>query len=91
MLEQKFKYEENIKSNLAAKNELLSKRINELNSKPNDLQASTEHPGEVNLEKFKAIDRNMSHINKNFRNHAKYTDNHLYKTEGKLRYLEASS
>ena len=33
----------------------------------------------------------MNHINTNFRNHAKYTDNHLYKTEGKLRYLEASS
>ena len=51
MLEQKFKsYEENIKSYLAANNELLSKRINELNGKLNDLQASIEHSDEVNLE-----------------------------------------
>ena len=50
MLEQKFKsYEENIKSYLAANNELLNKRINELNGKLNDLQASIEHCDEVNL------------------------------------------
>ena len=72
MLEQKFKsYEENIKSYLAANNELLSKRINELNGKVNDFQASIEHSDEVNLEKFKAIDRDVSHINGTFRNHAK--------------------
>ena len=41
MLEQKFKsYEENTKSYLAANNELLSQRINELTGKLNDLQAS---------------------------------------------------
>ena len=67
MLEQKFKsYEENIKSYLAANNELLSKRINELNGKLNDLQATIEHSDEVNLEKFKAIDRDVSHINGTF-------------------------
>ena len=42
-------------------NELLSKKINELNGKLNDLQASIEHSDEVNLEKFKAIDRDVSH------------------------------
>ena len=62
MLEQKFKsYEENIKSYLAASNVLLSKRINELNGKLNDLQASIEHSDEVNLERFKAIDRCKAH------------------------------
>ena len=92
MLEQKFKsYEENIKSYLAANNELLSKRINELNGKLNDLQASIEHSDEVNLEKFKAIDRDLSHINRTFRNHEKNTDNQLYEIEEKLRYSEDSS
>ena len=92
MLEQKFKsYEENIKSYLAANNELLSKRINELNGKLNDLQASIEHSDEVKLEKFKAIDRDVSHINGTFRNHAKNTDDQLYEIEEKLRYLEDSS
>ena len=72
MLEQKFKsYEENIKSYLAANNELLSKRINKLNGKLNDLQASIEHSDEVNQEKFKAIDGDVSHINGTFRNYAK--------------------
>ena len=53
MLEQKFKsYEENIKSYLAGNNELLSKRINELNGKLIDLQASIEHSDQVNMEKF---------------------------------------
>ena len=53
MLEQKFKsYEENTKSYLVGNNELLSKRINELNGKLIDLQASIEHPDQVNLEKF---------------------------------------
>ena len=92
MLEQKFKsYEENMKSYLAAKNELLSKRINELNGKLSDLQASIEHFHEVNLEKFKAIDRDVSHINGTFRSHAENTDDQLYETEEKLRYLEDSS
>ena len=92
MLEQKLKsYEENIKSYLAANNELLNKRINELNGKLNDLQVSLEHSGEVNLEKFKAIDRDVSHINETFRIHAKNTDDNLYEIEEKLRYLENSS
>ena len=43
--------------------EFLSKRINELNGKFNDLQASREHSDEVNLEKYKAIDRGVSHVN----------------------------
>ena len=43
MLEQKFKsYEKNIKNYLAANNELLIKRINELNGKLIHLQASIE-------------------------------------------------
>ena len=58
----------NIKSYLAANNELLSKRMNELNGKPND---SIEHPDQVNLEKFKAMDRDVIHVNANFRNHEK--------------------
>ena len=67
MLEQKLKsYEKNIKSYLAVKNELLSKRANELNEKLSDLQPSMEQSGEVNLEKFKAIDRDASHINETF-------------------------
>ena len=75
MLEQKFKsYEENIKSYLAVNNELLSKTINELNGKLKNLQAIIEHPDEVNLEKFKAIDRDVNHINGTFRNHGKNTD-----------------
>ena len=41
----------------------------------------------VNLEKFKAIDIDMSQININFRNQAKNTDDHLYKIKEKLRYL----
>ena len=92
MLEQMFKsYEENIKSYLAANNELLSKRINELNGKLNDSQASVEHSDEVNLETFKAIYRDVSHINRTFQNHAKNTDDQLYEIEEKLRYLEESS
>ena len=43
-----------MKSYLAANNELLSKRINELNGKLNDIQAIIEHSGKVNLEKFKS-------------------------------------
>ena len=67
MLEQKFKsYEKNIKSCLASNNELLSKRINELNGKLNDLQTSVEHFDKVNLEKFKSIDRDVIHINGTF-------------------------
>ena len=54
MLEQKFKsYEENIKSYLAANSELLSKRINELNGKLNDLQASIEHSDEPEWKNLK--------------------------------------
>ena len=45
--------------------------MNELNGKPNDLQASIEHPDQVNLGKFKAMDRDVSHVNANFRNHGK--------------------
>ena len=45
------KYQENIKSYLAANNQILSKRINKLNGKINDLQASIEHSDEVNMEK----------------------------------------
>ena len=49
MPEQEIKsYEENIKSYPAANNELLSKRMNELNDKLNDLQASIEHSNKVN-------------------------------------------
>ena len=44
MLEQKFKsYEEKLKSCLGINNEILSKRINEVNGKLDDLQASIEH------------------------------------------------
>ena len=72
MLEQKSKsYEENIKSYLAATNKLLSQRIDELNGKLTDFQVSIEQSGEVILEKVKAIDRDMSHINANFKNEAK--------------------
>ena len=92
MLEQKFKsYKENIKSYLAANNELLSKRINELKGKLNNLQANIEHSDEINLKIFKAIDRDVSHINRTLRSHAKNTDDHLYEMEEKLRYLEHSS
>ena len=49
MPEQEIKsYKENIKSYPAANNELLSKRMNELNDKLNDLQASIEHSNKVN-------------------------------------------
>ena len=92
MLEQKFKsHEETIKSYLAADNELLSKKVNELNGKLNDLPASIEHTDKVNLENFKAIDRYLSHVNGTFRNHAKNTDDHSYEIEEKLCYLEDSS
>lgn len=48
--EQKFKlYEESIKDYLEATSEHLTKRINELNGKSNDLQDSIEHSDEVNL------------------------------------------
>ena len=68
MLKQKFKsYDENIKIYLAANNEFLSKRVNELNGKLNDFQASIE----VNWEKFKELDRDVSHINGTFENRAK--------------------
>ena len=68
MLKQKFKsYDENIKIYLAANNEFLSKRVNELNGKLNDFQASIE----VNREKFKELDRDVSHINGTFENRAK--------------------
>ena len=80
-----------MESYLAANNELLSKTINELNDKHNDLHASIEHSGKANLEKFKAIYRDVSDINGTFRNHAKNTDDHLYEIEEKLRYLENSS
>ena len=76
---------------MVANNGLLSKRINELNGKLNDLQSSIEHSYEVNLGKFKAIDRDVSHINGTFRNHAKSTDDQLYEIQEKLRYLEDSS
>ena len=67
MLEKKFKsYKENISSYLAAKNEFFSKRINKLNDKFNALRARTEHSGKVKLEKLKAIDRDVSHINGTF-------------------------
>ena len=92
MLQQKFKsYEENIKSYLAANNELFSRRLNELDGKLGGLQASMEHSDEVILEKFKAIVRDVSHMNGTFRNHAKNTENHLYEIEEKLHYLEDSS
>ena len=92
MLEQKFKsYKENIKSYLAAKNDLLSKKINELNDKLSNLQSSREYSDKKNLQKFKAIDRNVSHINGTFQNHANITDNRLYEIEEKLCYLEGSS
>ena len=72
MLDQKFKsYEENIKSYLAANNELLTKIINDLNGKLTDLQASVKHSDKVNLEKFKGLDGDVSHINGTFRIHAK--------------------
>ena len=86
MLEKKFKsYEENIKRYLAASNRLLSKRMNELNGKLNDLQANIEHSDDINLEKCKAIDRDVSQMNGTFWNHAKNTGNHLFKIEEKLR------
>lgn len=67
MLEKKLKpYKENISSYLASKNEFFSKRINKLNGKFNALQAGIEHSGKVKLEKLKAIDRNVSHINGTF-------------------------
>ena len=71
--------------------EFLSKRINELNGKFNDLQASREHSDEVNLEKYKAIDRDVSHVNGTSWNHARNTDDHLHGIEEKLRHLEGSS
>ena len=89
MLEEKFKpYEKNIKSYLAANNELLSKRVNELDGNLNDLHASIEHSDKVNLEKFKAIDGDLCHINRTFRNHAKNKDDNVCKIEEKLRYFE---
>ena len=91
MLEKKCEsYEENIKRYLEANNELLTKTITELNGKLNNLQTSTEHFDKVNLEMFKAIHREVSHMSGTFGNHAKNTDNHLYEIEEKLRYLEDS-
>ena len=91
MLEKKCEsFEENIKRYLEANNELLSKRITELNGKLKNLQTSIEHFDKVNLEMFKAIHREVSHMNGTFGNHAKNTDNHLYEIEEKLRYLEDS-
>ena len=52
-------------------NEFLSSRIVDLNGKRSDLQATIEHSDEINLEKFEAIDRNVSQINSTFRNHDK--------------------
>ena len=50
MPKQKFKsYQENMKSCLAANNESLCKKINELNGKLDDLQTSLEHSDEVNM------------------------------------------
>ena len=40
---------------------------------------------------MKAIDKDVSHINGNFRKHAKNTEDHLYEIEDKLRYSEDSS
>ena len=60
------------------------------NGKINNLQASIEHSDEVNLEKVKAIDRDVSHINGAFRNHAN-TEDQLHEIEEKLRHLEGSS
>ena len=57
----------------------------------NPIIFSIEHSDEVNLEEFKAIDRNVSHINGPFWNHAKNKNDHLYEIEQKLRYLEDSS
>lgn len=34
------------------------------------------------------MERDVSHVNGAFRNHTKNTDDHLYKTEEKLRYIE---
>ena len=82
--------EENIKIYLAANDELSSKRINELNGALSDLQVSIEHSDEVNMENFKAIDRDVSYISGTFRNHAKNTDDRLYETEERLP-LEDSS
>ena len=91
MLEKKCEsFEENIKRYLEANNELLSKRITELNGKLKNLQTSIEHFDKVNLEMFKAIHREVSHMNGTFGNHAKNTDTHLYEIEEKLRYLEDS-
>ena len=88
MLEQKFKsYEKNIKSYLAASNEPLSKRTNQVNDKLSDLQASMEHSDEVNLETFKAIDRDVSHINGTFRNHAKKHRQSFIRNRGKVTLL----
>ena len=54
MLEKKFKsYEENIKRYLAASNGLLSKRMNEVNGKLNDLQANIEHSDELTWKNVK--------------------------------------
>ena len=39
-------------------------------TKLNDVEASMEHSDKVNLEKFKRIDRVVSHINGIFRNYA---------------------
>ena len=72
MLKQKFKsYDENIKIYLAANNQFLSKSVNELSGKLNDFQASIEHSHKVNREKFKALDRDASHIHGTFENRAK--------------------
>ena len=57
----------------------------------NPIIFSIEHSDEVNLEEFKAIDRNVSHINGPFWNHTKNKNDHLYEIEQKLRYLEDSS
>ena len=57
----------------------------------NPIIFSIEHSDEVNLEEFKVIDRNVSHINGPFWNYAKNKNDHLYEIEQKLRYLEDSS
>ena len=83
MLEQKF----NTKSYLAINNELLSKKINEINGKLNVLQASIEHSDEVNLEKFKAIDRDVSHIKWNLSKPCKKHRRSIIQNRGKVTLL----
>ena len=68
-------------------NEFLSSRIVDLNGKRSDLQATIEHSDEINLEKFEAIDRNVSQINSTFRNHDKKHRPSFIKNRGKITLL----